>query len=61
MDIVGPLIPSSKGYRCILVFVDYATRYPEAIPITSINTKSVANAMIGFFSRIGFPREILTD
>lgn len=33
MDIVGPLRQSSSGNKYILVVCDYATRYPEAIPL----------------------------
>ena len=35
MDIVGPLPRSRLGNRYILVVCDYATRYPEAIPLRS--------------------------
>ena len=31
MAIVGPLPKSSRGHSYILVLLDYATRYPEAI------------------------------
>ena len=33
MDIVGPLLKSCSGNRYILVMCDYATRYPEAVPL----------------------------
>ena len=33
IDIVGPLPRSRKGYQYVLVICDYATRYPEAIPL----------------------------
>uniref|UniRef100_A0A8C3FN99 Gypsy retrotransposon integrase-like protein 1 n=1 Tax=Chrysemys picta bellii TaxID=8478 RepID=A0A8C3FN99_CHRPI len=33
MDLVGPLERSKTGNRFILVVVDYATRYPEAVPL----------------------------
>ena len=33
MDIVGPLPRSRSGNRYVLVVCDYATRYPEAVPI----------------------------
>eukprot|EP00731_Ephydatia_muelleri_P039284 Em1336g1a len=37
MDIVGPLPRSRSGNRYVLVICDYATRYPEAIPLRSID------------------------
>ena len=61
MDIVGPLDRSSRGYRFVLVIVDYATRYPEAVPLRSISAKSVAQALFQLISRVGIPKEILTD
>ena len=33
MDVVGPLPRSSSRKRFILVICDYATRYPEAVPL----------------------------
>ncbi len=37
VDIVGPIFPATdKKNRYILTLVDYATRYPEAIPLPSI-------------------------
>jgi hypothetical protein len=42
MDIVGPL-PKSRGRnRYILVLCDYATRYPEAIPMHSVDAEAVS-------------------
>ena len=40
---------------------DYATRYPEAIPHHSIDAGTVAECLIQLFSRVGIPREILSD
>ena len=45
MDIIGPLERSAQGYRFVLVLIDYATRYPEAIPLRNISAKSVAQAL----------------
>ena len=56
MDIVGPVEKSKTGNRYMLVIADYATNYPEVFPL-----KSVAFSLIQFFSRVGFPCEILTD
>ena len=61
MDIVGPVERSKSGYCFMLVITDYATRYPEVFPLKSIIAKSVAFCLVQFFSRVGFPREILTD
>ncbi len=62
VDIVGPLHPiSDRGKRYILTIVDYATRYPEAIPLARIETVDVAEALFQVFTRVGVPKEILTD
>ncbi len=34
MDLIGPLERSARRHRFALVLVDYATRYPEAVPFT---------------------------
>ena len=61
MDIVGPLPRSRLGNRYVLVICDYATRYPEAVPMKHIDAVSVTEELVKFFSRVGVPREILTD
>ena len=61
MDIVGPLPRSSKGHKYILVICDYATRYPEAVPLRTCDAEAVAEELGKLFSRVGIPREILTD
>lgn len=62
VDLVGPIEPrSSNGSKYILTVVDYATRYPEAIALSNIDTVTVAEALLEIFSRIGIPKEILSD
>ena len=61
MEIVGPLPKSRSGNRYILVMCDYATHYPEAVPLKSIDTENIAEELVKIFSRVGIPREILTD
>jgi hypothetical protein len=61
IDIVGPL-PSSHGYIYLLTCVDRYTRWPEAIPLTTITSEAVAHAFIsGWISRFGVPSSIITD
>ena len=61
MDILGPLPRSRSGNRFILVICDYATRYPEAFALRSIDAEHVVEALMTFFSRVGVPQEILPD
>ena len=39
----------------------YATRYPDAVALRSIDAECIADKLIHFFARHGVPREILTD
>ena len=62
VDIIGPIFPSSeKGFRYILSMVDYATRYPDVVPLKSIDTETVAEALFDMYSRLGCPEEVLSD
>ena len=62
VDIVGPTEPrSDKKSRYILTMIDYATRYPEAVALPSIETERVAEALIAIFSRVGIPSEMLIE
>ena len=59
---MGPIKPiSEKGNSYVLTLVDFATRYPETVPLKSITTEVVAEALMGIFSRLGVPNEILND
>jgi len=40
---------------------DYATRYPEAVPLKDIQAETVAETLVNMFTRVGVPTEILSD
>ncbi|KAL1251468.1 hypothetical protein QQF64_019264 [Cirrhinus molitorella] len=61
MDLVGPLPKSARGHEHVLVVVDYATRYPEAVPLRKATAKAIAQELFLLASRVGIPKEILTD
>ena len=61
MDFVGPLPRTQRGNRFILTMCDYATRYPEAIPLPSTEAGRVAKELVSVFARVGVPDEILMD
>ena len=62
IDLMGPFSPpSAEGHRYVLTIIDYATRYPEAIPLKTIDSITIAEALITVFARVGIPKEILSD
>ena len=62
IDLVGPIGRLSEdGHRYILTLVDFATRYPEAVPLKTIDTKTVAGALVDIVSSLGVHEEILSD
>ena len=62
IDLVGPLSPpSEEGHQYILTLIDCATGFPEAVPLKCIDSIHVAEALLTIFSRVGIPREILSD
>ena len=61
IDIVGPLPKASRGYNYILTCVDIASRWPEAVPLTSITSKAVITQLTDIFARNGFPRVLVND
>ncbi|XP_075768997.1 uncharacterized protein LOC142821566 [Pelodiscus sinensis] len=44
-----------------MVVVDYATRYPEAVPLRNTTARTLAEELFKLFARVGIPKEILTD
>ncbi|XP_066460899.1 zinc finger protein 850-like [Eleutherodactylus coqui] len=54
MDLVGPVVKSARGHQYILVILDYATWYPEAIPLRNTSSKLIAQELFQMFSRTGF-------
>ena len=62
VDLIGPINPPSEArHRYILMLVDYATRYPEAVPLKRIDAETVAEALVDIYSRLGIPEEVLSD
>ena len=46
MDVIGPLPRSNSNNEYILVICDYATRYPEAIPMRSVDAKELQRNLL---------------
>jgi hypothetical protein len=61
VDLVGPL-PRSSGFSYLFTVVDRTTRWPEAIPLTSITAADCAAALLqGWIQRFGVPDTITSD
>ncbi|GFS98427.1 retrovirus-related Pol polyprotein from transposon 412 [Trichonephila clavipes] len=61
VDACGPMPISTEGNKYLITVMCLASKYPDAIPVPDITSKSVVNALLQVFSRMGFPREIQTD
>lgn len=62
IDIVGPLPVTPRGNKYILTVQDNFSKYSDAIPISKIDSETIATALAEqFISRYGCPRSIHTD
>ena len=61
IDCVGPLPKTKSGKRFLLTVMCSATRFPEAFPLRNIESKTVCEALKGFFCTYGFPKVIQSD
>ena len=58
---MGPL-PESQGHTYLLTMIDRFTRWPDAIPIQNIETRTVARAFIqNWVTRFGVPLSMTSD
>lgn len=61
IDCVGPLPRTKSGYQFLLTLMCSSTRFPEAIPLRTINATAVTKAFVKFFTTFGLPRTVQTD
>ena len=62
MDIVGPLTVTNNGNKYLLTIQCNLTKYSDAIPLSDINSETVAVAFAReFICRFGCPQIIKTD
>lgn len=45
----------------MLIVVDYAARWPEAVPLPNIQTERMSEALLEVSCRVGFPSAILSE
>ena len=62
MDFIWPINPPSKQKDYILVFIDYMTKWVEAMDLVKSNDQSIIDFLYGdIFTLFGVPREIVTN
>ncbi|XP_053095656.1 uncharacterized protein K02A2.6-like [Pangasianodon hypophthalmus] len=61
MDLVGLLPKSARGQEYILVIVDYAILYPEAVLLQKATSWNTACELLLLFSRVGIAKDVISD
>ena len=62
VDVLGPFPPTYKSNRYILIFSDYLTRWPDAIPVEKADAETTAKLFVEeIVCRHGAPRMLLSD
>ena len=62
IDILGPLRPTPRDMKYVLIMSDYMTRWVEAVALPNITAQTVADAFVDqIVCRHGAPRVLLTD
>ena len=61
IDCVGPLPRTKSGNEYLLTIMCTSTRFPEAIPLRNIKTKSIVKDLIKFFTFVGLPKSVQSD
>ena len=62
MDIAGPLKVTKNGYKYILALVDHFSKYPVLVPMKSIDSESIAEAVFTkWISIFGPPNSLHSD
>lgn len=61
LDFINPSSCSDRVHQYVLILMDYVSRFPEAIPIHTMQAKWVCKTLVKVFSQVDIPKEILTD
>ena len=62
IDCVGPLPKTKSGNEYLLTIMCTSTRFPEAIPLRHIKTKTIVKALVKFFfTFVGLPKSVQSD
>lgn len=61
VDIIGPLPPTPRGHKYLLVVIDKFTKFPELFPLRAATSAKVLECMLQVFCRHGTPVAITSD
>ena len=61
IDSVGPLPRTKSGNEYLLTIMCTSTRFPEAVRLRNIKTKSIVKGLIKFFTFVGLPKSVQSD
>ena len=61
VDCVGPLPKTKSGNQYLLTIMCASTRFPEAVPLRNIKSKTIVKALVKFFTMVGLPKSIQSD
>jgi len=62
LDVVGPLPTTATGNRYLITMVDRTSRWPEAVPVTEVDTETILQTLVStWVARFGLPGIVTTD
>ena len=61
IDFVGPLPKTKSDGHYLWTIMCDSTRFPEAIPLRNIKTKTIVKTLVRFFTFVGLPRSVQSD
>ena len=61
IDLVFGLPPTEEGFKGVVVFTEYLTKYPYAAPIKSKSAEEIAEHFLTYISFFGPPKVLLSD
>jgi hypothetical protein len=60
MDVKGPFPETKSRHKFVLTVMDYYSKWMEAYPMKTNNSKEIAKIISDLISRFGFPVGILS-
>ncbi|KAG8173350.1 hypothetical protein JTE90_016277, partial [Oedothorax gibbosus] len=61
VDACGPLPQTPSGNRYLITALCMSSKYPDAIPVENLRSKTIVDVLLQIFSRMGFPKVLQTE